>query len=447
MKNLSTTLILIAYFLCACSDDSIDYDAQLDNELQSLMAASAPNGHFNYYILPHGNDLTQIPQDPSNTLNYGKVELGKLLFFETAFSTAAHHSNGIQTYSCATCHIPEAGFRPNGVQGIADGGLAYGLNGEKRLIDDNYEESELDVQAARPLSLVNVAFVKNTFWSGQFGSEGANVGTEELWDQREETEGNHNGLKAIETQNIEGLHVHRMHYDLTSIESYGYKAMFDACFDDIPEEERYSNTTASLAISAYIRCLIADKAPFQEYLNGDPAALSRDAKEGAILFFGKANCSHCHYEKNLGSNEFHALGVKDMDQNPLSVHPNPNDIRNLGRGGFTQKAEDMFKFKVPGLYNVSDASFYFHGSSMTDLQDVIRYKSNALRENIRVSQLQMSEKLKKIELSDKEVSQIALFLSESLSDPHLTRYKPNALPSGLCFPNNDALSRQDLGCD
>lgn len=444
-KKTKITLILVSLFFLQCSEDSIDYDQKLDDTLKEAISAHSPDASIDFYILP--SQLSNIPQDNKNPLTRDKVNLGKHLFFETAFATESMKASSLQSYSCSTCHIPEAGFRPNRIQGIADGGLGFGLLGEGRTMQPDYEENELDIQAARPLSMVNVAFVKNTFWNGQFGHYGANHGTEDIWDVREDTELNHLGYEAIETQNIEGLKVHRFKYDKASVDQYGYTEMFDKAFPELPEEERYNNLPASFALSAYIRSIVASEAPFQDWLRGNENAMTRDEKEGAILFFGKANCANCHYEKNLGSDEFHALGVKDMDQHPEALNKDEGARRNLGRGGFTLDNNEMFCFKVPGLYNVSDSPFYFHGASMTNLEDVIRYKARALRENIRVSQLDISPKLKKIELSDKEIDQLVLFLSNSLRDPDLLRFKPESLPSGFCFPNNDPVSRIELGCD
>lgn len=447
MNRLHLLICTLSLIFCCCSGDQIDHSVQLDQQLSEAIKAKSPDGSISYYILPEEDQLSSIPQDETNLISPEKVELGRMLFFETAFATEARKLSGIQTYSCATCHLPEAGFRPNRIQGIADGGMGFGDAGEGRFMNPEYEEHELDIQAARPLSLVNVAFVKNTFWNGQFGSGGANIGTEELWSQSHDTELNHLGFEAIETQNIEGLDVHRFRYTKNSIEKYGYKPLFDQCFPNLEEEERYSNLSASQAISAYIRCIISNKAPFQDWLKGNRNAISDEEKEGAILFFGKANCSNCHYEKNLGSGEFHALGVKDMDQHPEALNKNSNDARNLGRGGFTQKTEDMFCFKVPGLYNVGDSPIYFHGASATSLEEVVRYKARALRENIRVSQLDISDKLQKLELSDTEVNKLVSFLSKSLKDPDLLRYKAPAINSGLCSPNNDEASQLDLDCN
>jgi len=432
--------------LSSCSKDSIDYSTQLDQKLYENISRYAPDGNPQFYILPGDNQMDLIPQDDNNPLFQGKIELGKMLFYETGLGNSAAHTEGMKTYSCASCHIPEAAFGPGRIQGIGDGGEDFGIKGEERRVHQDYMPSDIDIQGIRPLNLVNVAYVVNTFWNGQFGGSGANINTQDLWNDADGTIGNHMDHQAIEIQNFEGLEVHRMHIDKEIALHYGYKELFDNCFPELEEEQRYTNHAAALAISAYIRTIISNQAPFQDYLKGNSNAMSPAEKEGAILFFGKAKCAGCHYEKNLGSTEFHVLGVKDMDQNPNAINPDPDDPRNLGRGGFTLQEYDKHKFKVPGLYNISESAFYFHGASKSSLEDVIRYKMKALRENPRVRQIEMSPKLYKLELSDTEVENLEAFLAKSLKDPDLSRYKAESINSGLCYPNNDFLSRLDLGC-
>ncbi len=50
-------------------------------------------------------------------------------------------------------------------------------------------------------------------------------------------------------------------------------------------------------------------------------------------------------------------------------------------------------------------------------------------------------------LTEQEVDNLTVFLKTGLRDPNLIRYVPERLPSGLCFPNNDPESRQQLNCD
>ena len=416
--------------LMSCTKDKMPELIELDQEMESLIKRSSPTGNKDYYILPDENALGTIPQDQKNLLTEERVALGKLLFFETGFAMGAAKESGMGTYSCATCHIPEAGFRPGNFQGIADGGQGFGINGEDRRRHPDYIESELDVQSARPLSLANVAFVKNTFWNGQFGARGVNEDTEDVWDLREDTERNRLGFEAIETQNFEGIESHRYTITEELIDAYGYREYFDNAYPEIEESLRYSNHAGSLALSAYIRTILTNRAPFQDWLKGNNASLTADQKRGAILFFGKANCSNCHYEENLGSLEFHALGVQDMDQIP-SFNTSPNDRRNFGRGGFTLKEEDNFKFKVPGLYNVGDAPFYFHGASKRSLEELIDYKNLAQTENERVDQSRISEKFLPLGLTDDEKAQLIAFLREGLKDPDMSRYAPDSLLSAF----------------
>ena len=418
----------------------------VDNQLRAFMKSTSENGRLDYYILPDENDLVNIPQDPRNRLTVEKVELGKLLFFDTGLAMDAAYPSGIGTYSCASCHIPNAGFRPGRAQGIADGGLGFGVNGENRVKNRDYKGEELDAQGARPLTLINVAYVTNTFWNGQFGATGVNEGTEDVWDLREDTQLNELGFLGLETQNIIGVKDHRISFEKNILDEYGYTSMFDAAFPEIPVAERYGQMTGSLAISAYIRTILGNKAPFQEWLKGDDFAMSIEEKRGAVLFFGKARCNNCHFRPNLGSLEFHALGVNDMHQIP-SFNTSEDDRRNLGRGGFTLRRADNYKFKVPGLYNLSDAPFFFHGSSARTLEETVDYKIKALSENPNIPQRLISEKFLPLNLSEDERSDLILFLEKSLKDPDLIRYQPEEVLSGFCFPNNDVQSLIDLGCN
>jgi len=121
--------------------------------------------------------------------------------------------------------------------------------------------------------------------------------------------------------------------------------------------------------------------------------------------------------------------------------------QNLGRGGFTEQAVDNYKFKVPQLYNLKDSPFYGHGASFRTIHDVVNYFNNGVAESDRVPNEQLDESFRQLHLSDEEIDQITAFLSEGLYDNNLGRYEPSSLPSGNCFPNNDPLSKNQLGCN
>ena len=446
--NLRVPIILFiaSIFIFACSKDKIYVDTPIDQLLTASLTRAAKTGSVDHFILPESDDFASIPQDPHNPITAEKVKLGKMLFFETGIALSSTKESGKKTYSCASCHVPSAGFRPGSAQGIADGGIGFGRNGENRTKIDAYREWELDVQGVRPLSVLNVAFVKNTTWNGRFGGADVNIGTEHRWSAEDGTELNGEGLAALETQNIEGLHVHRMEITGEVLDDYGYRQYFDAAFSDFDEEERYTKITASFAISAYLRTLLTNKAPFQQYLKGDKNALTPKEKKGALVFFGDAKCYHCHKEANLGANEFYAIGVNDLYQTGKAFNTSKDDVRNLGRGEFTGRQEDMYKFKIPQLYNLDDAPFYFHGSSFTDLKEVIEYFNNGVPENDNVPDWQIARQFKPLNLTEEQIDDLNAFLTNGLQDPNLDRFVPEEVLSGYCFPNNDVFSQIELGC-
>ncbi len=442
--NKQFTFLVIVLLIWACTRDQVT--SPLDAELQRRLIQLSPDENLAYFQLPMEDDYAHIPQEPANPLTAEKVRLGQLLFFETGLANKPVYSEGREAYSCATCHVPSAGFMPGAAQGIADGGKGFGLNGEGRLIQGNYKEEELDAQGARPLSLLNVAFVTNTTWSGKFGSFDANKGTEDLWGTSDPlTEVNHLGMQGIESQNIEGLDLHRMEVNNYVLDTLGYRAYFDAAFSDFPEEARYSKLTTSFAISAYIRTLLPTQAPFQRWVRGELEAMNELEKLGATVFYGKAGCFRCHKGSALSSVEFHALGVKDLYE-AGGLKTDENDLRNLGRGGFTEKPEDLYKFKVPQIYNMGDSPFYFHGSSKRSLAEVVDYFNEAIPENDRVPEEQLSPFFHPLNLNEEEVRALVAFLENGLRDPDLVRYVPERVLSGNCFPNNDPLSQQELNC-
>lgn len=447
MKLRILTSLLIFFLIYSCTKDKVYLETPLDQLLNAALARASGSNDANYFLLPESNDFNSIPQDSHNPLTKEKVELGKLLFFETGLGLSPNKEAGRKTYSCGSCHVPSAGYRPGGVQGIADGGIGFGQNGENRSKLAAYRDYEMDVQGLRALSLLNVAFVENTTWNGRFGSEGVNVGTEDRWELDSTLHVNFEGLNALESQNIEGLDLHRMEITTEVLDDYGYRPYFDAAFPDMTEEERYSKKGAAFAISAYLRTLLSNEAPFQTYLKGDKDAMTEQEKRGALVFFTDAKCYQCHKEKNLGANEFYALGVNDLYQTGLAFNTSEDDKKNLGRGEFTGKPEDFYKFKIPQLYNLGDAPFYFHGSSKNTLKEVVEYFNDAIPENANVPLEQIAHQFKPLELTDQQMEDLTAFLNTGLRDPNLQRYVPEDVLSGYCFPNNDLFSQIELGCN
>ena len=451
MKKLLLCIFAITLFNACQKDPDNDNtsDPQLDADLEiALNDASYGNG-LSHFVLPDSDDFNKIPQDPNNPLTAEKVELGKLLYHETGLAVNPMNEIAEGTFSCASCHFAQAGFQASRFQGLAEGGVGFGINGEGRVKGALYKAEECDVQAIRTPSAMNIAYQKIVLWNGQFGATDLNVGTESQWTPDTPKETNNLGFEGTETQAIAGLEVHRLDMNGGIVNNYTtYKNMFDDVFSDVDESERYSKVTAGLAIAAYERTLLANEAPFQKYLKGDKTAMTDLEKRGALVFFEKANCANCHNGPALNEMDFHAYGMSDLYTCPEETFKSDaNSVENKGRGGFTGKAEDMFKFKVPQLYNMADSPFLGHGSSIRSIRQMVEYKNNAIAENQNVPQNQLSEDFVPQNLSDDDIDALVAFMENGLRDPNLMRYVPESLPSGNCFPFADPLAANELGCN
>jgi cytochrome c peroxidase len=442
--------LIFAFFAIGCNKDLevIPADNSTDAALINLLKNRSQTGDIDFYTMPSGNDYSQIPnQDPKNPMSYPKVALGNLLFFETGIGMAAKKEESMATYSCSTCHIPEIGFTAGRFQGIADGAVGFGYHGEARTIRGSYDGTEVDAQGARPLPVINLAYVRNPLWNGSFGSYGMNVGTESVWGIADSLTSinreNREGLEAVVTR---ALKTHRQVINKELMDKLGYTALFDNAFHDVPVSQRYTLQTASHAISAYFRTILTNQAPFQKWLKGDQNAMTEKQKKGAVLFFDKAGCVNCHNSPSLNGQRFAALGVNDLDQNGYLAYKT-NDGRSKGRASFTLKDADLYKFKVPELYNLKDAGFYFHGASKRSLREVVQYFNLGIPENPNVETNRIDPLFRPLLMSDAEVDELTEFLTNGLYDPNLLRYKPNAVRSGNCFPNNDTQSQIDMGCN
>lgn len=449
MKKLPLVTLLVALLVLGCQNDEVRVSS-LDESLQRTLKLAAPNKDASYWVLPSKDELAKIPQDPKNPLTPEKVALGKFLFYETGLANKPLRPESFGTYSCSSCHVPEAGFKPGRMQGIGDGGMGFGTLGETRLKHPNYEEKDMDVQGLRAMSIVNVAYAaENTQWNGQFGSYGANEGTEERW-ELPQFEINRDGFQGLELQLQEGLKVHRMSVDEQVVTDLGYKSYYDAAFQDVPAEERYSGFTTAMAVASYLRTVVADEAPFQQWLKGNFEAMTDKEKEGAIVFFGKAHCSSCHSSPGLNAAKFFAVGVNDLsDLASYNEIPGSQNLdKNQGRGKYTGKEEDYFKFKVPTLYNLEGTPFFFHGSSKRTLEEVVDYFNDAVPENPRVPKDRIASDFKPLYLTDREKNALVQFLRTGLFDKNYLKHVPTDMPSGNnCFPNADPRSLRDTGCN
>lgn len=416
----------------------------IDEVLNEIQAAGNGLG-LSAFVLPASNDYQAIPQDPLNPLTRAKVALGEFLFHDTAFSQAGV-SDSAPSWSCASCHHSEAGFKAGIAQGVGEGGVGFS---QHRVILDSFLNTGLtpDVQPIASPTILNGAYQDVMLWNGQFGnsSSGVNAGIPEsqLATPGTPKETNLLQLSGLETQAIAGSTVHRLKF-----ESNGQDDIFD---DLLTNNKRYRQLwdraypqgsvsiteDAGKAIAAYERTVLANQSPFQKFLGGKKQALTNAELRGAKLFFGKAGCVDCHRGPALSSEVgatadqmFFALGFDDLDASNF-IQGDVDDATRLGRGGLTGDSADFYKFKIPQLYNLDDSSIFGHGASFTSVRSVIEYKNGAEPQKAN-QDIEIDSRIFNLGLSNNDIDDLVAFLEDALYDPDLGRYESKNMPSGEC---------------
>lgn len=126
--------------------------------------------------------------------------------------------------------------------------------------------------------------------------------------------------------------------------------------------EGISRRTIITALATFQRTIVSGIAPFDRWIEGDEQAISPAAKRGFALFQGKAHCSDCHNGWMFTDNSLHDVGLTGAD---------------LGQGGLPgQSSKNNFKFKTPGLRDITLRAPYMHDGSMPNLRSVIRHYAN-----------------------------------------------------------------------
>lgn len=246
----------------------------------------------------------------------------------------------------------------------------------------------------------------------------------------------------------------------------GYVELFNAAYPEVPQAELGFQHAAN-ALAAYeIAVFTFEDSPYDRYIQGDHTALSEEAKQGALLFYGEAGCATCHSTGLLTDQKFYNLAVPQIGDGKGREQP-----LDLGRARETGNACDRFAFRTAPLRNVALTGPWMHDGAFTTLESAVGHHFDPLTslQNYDVSQLSelmqdtcqdQPETLAAITqwytsqnasadtvLSDEQIRLILAFL-DSLTSPtalDLSHTIPDAVPSGLQVGGNITNEQSNAG--
>ena len=331
--------------------------------------------------------LPAVPVPADNPLTAEKIKLGRLLFFDRRLS----HNN---TISCAMCHVPEQGFSSNEMA------TAVGIEGRT-------------VRRNSP-TIYNVAYLERLFHDGRESTL-----EQQVWGP------------LLAHNEMGNPSVGRVIEQISSIPQY--REMFARAFDG----RQISMETIGMALANYERSLNSANSAFDRwYYGGENKALSTEQQAGFKLFNGKAGCSACHllneqyalfsdqllhntgigYERSMAkqSGEAKVLiapGEHIIIKKSLVAESSEPVASDLGLYEITEDPSDRWKYRTPGLRNISLSAPYMHDGSISSLREVIDFYNSGGIENELLDPL-----LRPLGLNVEETSQILAFLNSLTGD-------------------------------
>jgi cytochrome c peroxidase len=256
----------------------------------------------------------QPPQLPGLQATPERVELGKMLYFETRLSES-------HAISCNSCHMVGLG----------------GIDMLETSIGHRWQ-----MGGRNSPTVLNAVFNSAQFWDGR---------AEDLEEQ---------AAGPIENP-VEMASTHEHVVEMLSAIP-GYVELFAKAFPEDPDPINIENVTDSIAL--FEATLITPNARFDRYLRGDENALTPEQKEGLQLFVDNG-CAACHSGLNLGGDQYQPFGVVELPGAELLP---PTD---KGRFEVTKSVSDEYVFKVPSLRNIALMPPYFHTGKSWDLRQAV----------------------------------------------------------------------------
>ena len=187
--------------------------------------------------------------------------------------------------------------------------------------------------------------------------------------------------------------------------------------------------------------------PWDRYLAGDKGAIGKAAKDGALLFYGKARCAACHSGPLLSDFQFHSLAVPQIGPGIDVSGGDEESGDDRGRYEATRIPRHLYQFRTPPLRNVTLTAPYFHSGAVAGLEEAIALHlappdpSPYETEAEAARRASFSRTLRRgVVLSEDERASLLAFL-QSLEDNQAVNRAlivPDRVPSGLPVPALDA---------
>lgn len=246
----------------------------------------------------------------NNQLTNAGFILGRKLFYEVKLSRD-------NTVSCGTCHQPFAAFANS------DHPVSHGIDGL--------------------IGIRNSPGLFNLNWHPNF-----------MWD---------GGINHIEVQPIAPIeNPVEMGEKLSNVLAKlnadpAYRTLTENAFG-APE---LTSERMLKSLAQFMGAMVSANAKYDRYMRKE-AGVTMTSSELAGLSVFESKCATCHKAPLFSDFSFRNAGVA------------PGSVNDSGRAHITRDQQDLYKFKVPSLRNLSYTAPYFHDGRASTIDDVLQQK-------------------------------------------------------------------------
>ena len=143
----------------------------------------------------------------------------------------------------------------------------------------------------------------------------------------------------------------------------GWLAEFQTAFSSsAPAQDLVTFDNIAFALAEYQRSMVFVDTPWRRYVEGDNAAISTEAKEGALLFYGDTsnqgfNCASCHGGDFFTDERNMLVG---FPQSGIGKGDGAAGDHDFGREQQSGDVAERFFFRTPTLLNIEATAPYGH---------------------------------------------------------------------------------------
>lgn len=163
-----------------------------------------------------------------------------------------------------------------------------------------------------------------------------------------------------------------------------YRKLFGKNFPEVKAGAPITYEMLARAIAEFEFTLVFADAPIDKFARGLKNAMTEDEKQGALLFFGSANCVSCHAVAGQSNEMFsdfqqHVAGIPQIVPAVGNVtFDGPGSNEDFGLEQVTGNSNDRYAFRTSPLRNLALQPAFFHNGAFTRLEDALRYHLDAV---------------------------------------------------------------------